>query len=427
MREVAGPADAHAGTAALSRSREVQQTDRSFLAPGATPLYLRIEGVQDIAALGVDLRWWPNELVGPCCYLVEDTTTVPDCGGLSWSMPAGGIDGDSSYTSSLVFAPGAGRTCVTYWVRGENCAQRPATFCLTAVKVQHSDGSVEDLEVVSGATLLGGVEEGCPLLAQAVSPDTIQSGGTASPDILGSGFDEGATVQLVLGGTTLEASGTTRVTPQHLQASFEIQPGLTGVADVVIDQGAGEADTLAQALAILGPEGPPYHPNTVIAKFRGGVVTMPPGMTSGDLASQTFEPEAVEGFLGSLGVTTVARIAAASAAIGPGGPALPDSSVLDYFLLTLADSNVVAVREQLEGDSADVESALLNDNGVWCGSGFEGPSPIDRNFRQQWWLNNSRADSSVVVRDGVEDMDLRGHSRPGRSIRRGLDRRCGRW
>ncbi len=84
------------GTARLGSDPTIAVPNIDYFPLGGAPLYLILEGVDDIQALGVDLRWSPDDLTGPCFWIAPDTTESASCGSVDCVPPIGGLGSDST-------------------------------------------------------------------------------------------------------------------------------------------------------------------------------------------------------------------------------------------------------------------------------------------------------------------------------------------
>lgn len=370
-----------AGSAHLSWDEHLLVTDRvsSILQP--TPLYLLLEGIEDVQALGVELRWSPRSISGPAYFLWPDTSLRTGCGTASHVLPVGGLGGDSTFTWSIRFEPGSARMCVTYLVWGDNEPAQPATFCLASVKVMDSSGEIHELEIAGGATLFGGAEESCPLAVTSIYPSIVQAGAGATLQVSGVGFDSGSQVEMVVDGDELPAASVTLLSGSRLSADFVVPGDFVGSADVIVTSGSGQADTLSQELELIAPP-LPYHPTTVIASFRPEAVASPRMTGRVSLDQVSFVPAGVSAMLSGLGVDSLTLLTPELAAAGVDSSMSPPAAPPIVYLLELADTNVVATVEALNADTGSVLSADLYSVGTFCSS------PDDPRYSQQWWLNN---------------------------------------
>jgi hypothetical protein len=126
--------------------------------PKATvfPLFLRIEGAPDIRQLAINLKWMPFDSLGQC-YKVVPAAEDSSCGWAVEEPPAGGFEGDSTYTWSIRFPAGAQKSCVVYWVSMATCdSVPPGKFYVGDARVKDSAGFVDTLLNVGDTKLLGG-------------------------------------------------------------------------------------------------------------------------------------------------------------------------------------------------------------------------------------------------------------------------------
>jgi hypothetical protein len=87
------------------------------------------------------------------------------CGWAVTEPPIGDFEGDSTYTWSIIFAPGSEKRCVVYWASMATCdSAPPAKFYVAEARVKDSAGAIDTLRNIGDAKLLGG-----PL------PDTLPS------------------------------------------------------------------------------------------------------------------------------------------------------------------------------------------------------------------------------------------------------------
>jgi len=132
-------------------------TDVPAIPPAApTPLYLQLDGANDIHAMAVRFAWIPAE-----CYQIIPVTADTACGWLT-PIPPGDFYGDSGYTSTIVFPPGSPKTCVVGFVSTACAFPDSANFCADVVTIDSR--GFGDVFHVSGATIHGGILPcGCPL------------------------------------------------------------------------------------------------------------------------------------------------------------------------------------------------------------------------------------------------------------------------
>jgi hypothetical protein len=360
--------------------------------------------VEDFQALGVDLRWNPREIFGPGYFLWPDTSTGSDCGTVDHLRPLGGLGEDSTFTWSIHFAPGSRRSCVAYQVWGDHEPTQPASFCLASVQVMDSQGVIRELEITGGATVLGGVSEGCPLAVNAVSPTMIRSGSEAVVFISGAGFDGGARVVLAAGEADIPATLTTVLSSNRISASFAVPERAAGVADLIVTTGVGEVDTLSAGIWLEAVP-PPYQPRSVVVRFRPGVVSLPAPQTAAVPSSARFRSPAQADLLSAIGVTSIRYVSPDIARLAESDPGSVDHGLLDLFVLELADTSVISACFLLRADSTSVVDANPDWRGVLCSTQSNEMIPTDNRFGRQWWLRNSGP--TTYVPGGVATMDCR--------------------
>ena len=97
------------GSASLSWSEDGPVTNLSVAPSGnRVPLLLRLHNALDIQQLAVELDWTPYDLVGPCFYVVPDSTLIASCG---WtrSGPGGDLRGTPRTRGPSLFPRGQTR------------------------------------------------------------------------------------------------------------------------------------------------------------------------------------------------------------------------------------------------------------------------------------------------------------------------------
>jgi hypothetical protein len=259
-----------AGSASLSWSEGGSVTNLN-VAPSWTrvPLFLRLQNAPDIQQLAVQLNWTPNDLVGPCFYVVPDSTLIASCG---WTMagPGGDFAGDSSYTWSIAFPPGSDKSCVTYWVEGGACSGKPASFLLGSVKVRDSAGAIDELVVTGNATILGGVDSVGLVTVQSTSPSTVNSGEIAELTVQGTNFAIGAAVELRGDGLTLHATAVVVTSPNTLTAVVAVPDSAEAPLDVVVSLPDGRSGMLEDGLDTRGLWWGLWLDSTVVLSGRAG-------------------------------------------------------------------------------------------------------------------------------------------------------------
>jgi hypothetical protein len=193
------PTSSHAGANAgasawLSWDEAGLVTDLKTVPSDAIPLFVHLKNVTDARALAIHLRWSPFDSLGSCCSVLPATATA-SCG---WAMaipPGGDFEGDSSYTWSIEFPRlDPNRTCVQYVVSAASCGGTipAADFLLASVLVKDSQGAVDTLQVLDGASILGG----SLLSIESVDPHEIPARQQTVLAIKGRRFEPGARVEL---------------------------------------------------------------------------------------------------------------------------------------------------------------------------------------------------------------------------------------
>lgn len=242
----AAPSDAgnnFGGTATLSWSSVAQITDRSNVPTAPVPLYLILDGVPDLRSLAVEVKWLPNSLVGPCYYLLPTNSATGACASTSYLDPPGVFDGDSSYDWKITFS-GPSHACVQYTVAGDLCDGKAASFCLASVRTLDSDGAIDELGVLGGATILGGVPDGCPVVAEDVFPHVAVVGRENTFTIQGRALSPNTQITLVDDGVTANASSVVVTGDTTATATVPIPSSFAGALDVVVTT-PSSSDTLA--------------------------------------------------------------------------------------------------------------------------------------------------------------------------------------
>lgn len=239
------------GRAALSWSGIAQVGDLGTVATQPAPLYLLLSGAPDVRSLAVELKWSPNDLVGPCYYLIPMNSSATSCGWTSYLQPPGVFEEDSSYTWKITF-DGASRSCVVHMVGGDHCEGKPASFCLKSVKTVDSNGGVDDLTVLGSATILGGVEDGCPVVAQDIFPHVAVQGRENAFTIQGRDLSQDTQIALVDNGVAAGASSVVVAGDTTATATIPIPSSFAGSLDVVVST-AVSSDTLKSRVLVADP------------------------------------------------------------------------------------------------------------------------------------------------------------------------------
>jgi hypothetical protein len=149
-------------TAALSWSPDSLVTDLPSSSADTLRLYLLLENLSDVQALGLTFKWFPSGRTSDF-EVVSDSSAQAPCAHSVDVPPGGGLDGDSTFTWSLRLGTVGVHTCATYLlVRATHTAQStPALFCLNAARVKDSSGAIDDILVTGAATIAGGADYEC--------------------------------------------------------------------------------------------------------------------------------------------------------------------------------------------------------------------------------------------------------------------------
>src|SRR5262245_18677739 len=148
-----------------------------------------------------------------------------------------------------------------------------------------------------------------------------------------------------------------------------------------------------QALTILlsvQANAAPYHPNRVVVQFSPGVVTLPSGQTDASIAATTFVPEGVGSTLQSIGATWIKMLTPTATpenliAVDPQGRTIQlDLRQLDFYVVDLADTNVMEATSTLAADEANVVG--VHPDWLWHMMLSPNDGPL---YAKQWWLHNT--------------------------------------
>lgn len=235
------------GSAQLSWDRSQAVSDLGSLPGHSFPLYILMHGAPDIRKVAFTLDWTPNDLVGPCYYVVSDTAAQGSCGGTAYSPPARTFNGDSSYVYATTVPPGSDGSCAYVMVGAGACDSVAASFCLVSIYTVDSGGAIDTLTVTGGATIFGGSPSGCPLAISAVAPLVLIANQTNTLNITGSGFPVDASVSLVSHSLTLHPRSTSRLASNRILATVDVPPSALGVFDVAVTGTGGQVAVLPQA------------------------------------------------------------------------------------------------------------------------------------------------------------------------------------
>jgi hypothetical protein len=223
----------------------------------AFPLFVHVTNATDIRALGAAIRWYPKDSTGACYSLLPGAPNQ-SYGWATDANPHSSIAGDSSYTQTILLPPSAaGPTCFSYLISAATCSgsRQPADFILDRVIVLDTQGAVDTLQVLHGATIYGGYSP----IVERVSVSELPAGSEARLVFSGKRLTAGTEVSLrgphleiaaknvvASGSTSLEATVTAPNTPGSLM-------------DVVARFPDGRSTSLSSAIAITAaaPVAPP--------------------------------------------------------------------------------------------------------------------------------------------------------------------------
>ncbi len=379
------------GTAQLSWAQSDIVSNLTEVPTLPAPLYLVLQGTPDIQQLAVTIRWSPRDSIGPCYELIPADSTGGYCGSTGYLNPPGIFEGDSSYTWSISF-DGSSRSCVVYRVAGQACTDRPANFCLASVETKDSNGEIDQLVLNGNATILGGVPDGCPAVVQDVFPHTVVAGRQNTLEIQGANFAGGTwvTLQSQTGTASSSSSSVVSQDAHTLNASIDVPTSFAGPISVVVGTGQSTADTLGGQLSVAEIAALEYAPDKILVWFKPGVVGLPLGQTSASVAATAFNPTSVSQTLSVAGATDLRMLTPTANADNLAGL---DSTQLDMYVVSLADTNVIAAIATLQADSANVLLAEPD----WRRQAYLVPN--DQYFGQQWWLRNTGQFYGVAGKD----------------------------
>lgn len=349
------PSRSHATTptAYLSWERDSRVEDLQASPGSRTPLYMRVcappVGYQ---ALASQIRWTPCDIFGPCYGVFSDSTSgLPD--GYWEFQPEGlALGADSSYYYSLHPREDAGDLVFKFMVGGGACGLRPASICLDWLKFIDASGDTVYADVLGGATLFGG-DGGCSFSMQQISPTVVAQSEATTFDLLGGGFGEGMSAELVGETETRTATTLAVLSAGHVQATFDTR-SMAGPAEVILVSASGDsASTVAQIVSGVNDLG--YEQHSVILWARPGRLTLPTGVSDGVL-SVASAPPALMANLETLGVLEVRSCVAAFLQDPAAAAKLESPAILDLFVLSLADTNVASTCAALTADTANVRA-----------------------------------------------------------------------
>ncbi|HKQ56723.1 MAG TPA: hypothetical protein VJY35_02540 [Candidatus Eisenbacteria bacterium] len=207
------------------------------------PLYLHLSETPDIKTLAVQLKWQPADRWNGYVLL---SASPSDEWGWSHSEPAGGsIPNDSTFDWVISLpADSARRSCVQFlFERSLAAYNKPADFYLVSVITTDSDDSVDSLETLGGATILGGsgrAEPGFLLPTSGVSLKVFATHSMA-----------GATIVLSRDINQILAVATHYDGDSTAIAMFNLTPSQVGPYDVLVQRSAGASDTLFNSVRVV--------------------------------------------------------------------------------------------------------------------------------------------------------------------------------
>lgn len=379
---LASTVEASAPTARLSWSRDAVVEDLAA-PPGAhTPLYMRISSPPPgFTALATELRWTPNNILGPCYGLFADSALSEPDGWWEWQTPPLALGADSSFYYALHPRESDGDIVIKMMFGGGSaCGNTPATICLGMVKFVEASGDTTYAEILGSATVLGG-DGDCGVSLQRVAPIVAVEAEATRFDVLGTGFSGTTTASLIGSQDSRSATSVEVLSSGHLRAIFDTRAMLGRVELLVASEGGDSSSTIAEITSASA--GPAYQSTTAILWVRPGRLTLPAGQISGSMCVVSAAPSLVSE-LQAFGVVSVRACAVASVADPAVAAALASSEVLDMFVLELADTNVIATVTALRADTANVRLACPN----WLLQ-YADVVPTDRLMAKSWNLRNT--------------------------------------
>jgi len=379
------------GVARLSWTYPGTTADLSTVASDTLLLYLSIDGAPDVRRLSVDLRWSPDGVAGSGYSFVPSADTIT-CAYISYAAPNKTFDADSAYNSTIVQSVvNEPLTCVVYEVVGAARFRLPATFCLVAVKAIDSNGIVDNLAASGIATLFGGIGS-LPLVAESILPTVVTTGTAQHIEVSGHNFTASTTLSIVDGTKTFPALSVSVATPSILTATVPALPSTIDYADVVVST-ASDTFTLQHALKVVAANDVPtrlYDSVSVIVQFKPDVIALPQASRATTaLPSVDGRPSALAA-LQSCDAVSVGMLTPTATPDNLvytdlfGVPHPLDQSQLDFFVVTLADTNVWQAIGILKADTANVITAYPNWLGRQACDGIN-----DSLYCSQWHLANT--------------------------------------
>ena len=147
----------------------------------AFPLFLSVRGAPDLQQLALHLSWSPWDAAGGC-YGVLPGGPAGSYSASASPPPDSSFGGDSSFTWTLLFPPGAtDRSGVFYWVSPASCvAAPPPRFSVTDARAMDSGGAFDTLQYLGCALVLAAAgEESAVALAGAPVSDAVSDAAPA--------------------------------------------------------------------------------------------------------------------------------------------------------------------------------------------------------------------------------------------------------
>lgn len=370
-------------TAWLSWDRESRVTDLNDVPGYRVSLFMRIaDPPSGFIALASQLRWTPNDLLGPCYGLWSDSLSGSPDG--YWEFEPGGLSlgSDSTFHYSL-HPPAGGDLLFKYQFGGGACGARPATVCLDWVKFVTAAGDTVFADVLGGATVLGG-DGDCGLFLQQLSPAILGQRAAVSVEIVGGGFSAGMMASLEGNAGARAADSFLVITSSRVHAVFDTR-GFSGAARVVLTTPDGASASSSALVEASSSTPAPYDSASLILWTRPGRLLLPSASTGAALPAVSGDL----GFAASLALLGVSRVESCSPAsiLDPELAAtLASPAQLDIFILHLADTNVVETCQQLASDTTNVIECHPN----WTGLFME-VVPSDAPMPKSWHLRNTGA------------------------------------